>query len=85
MDLNLSWPAVSHSCSLTRAPPRSVTSREKKSTPTVGSLTSANFPSEKYLGSNKVIEVSRGEILLCLHLNRELFPTVLSPIRMSRN
>ena len=54
MDLNLSWPAVSHSCSLTRAPPRSVTSREKKSTPTVGSLTSANFPSEKYLGRHYI-------------------------------
>ena len=81
MDLNLSCPAVSHSWSFTLAPPLRFTRREKKSTPTVGSLTSANFPSEKYLAR----KVSRGEILLSPHLNRELFPTVLSPIRMSRN
>ena len=38
-DLKRSWPAVSHICNFSRVPSSSVTNREKKSTPTVGSYT----------------------------------------------
>ena len=66
MLLNLSCPAVSHNCNLIGVPSATLSTRAKKSTPTVGSETSKNEPSVKHL-SRELLPTPESPIRMTLN------------------
>ena len=66
MLLNLSCPAVSHNCNLMGVPSATLSTRAKKSTPTVGSDTSKNEPSVKHL-SRELLPTPESPIRMTLN------------------
>ena len=66
MLLNLSCPAVSHNCNLIGVPSATLSTRAKKSTPTVGSDTSKNEPSVKHL-SRELLPTPESPIRMTLN------------------
>ena len=67
MLLNLSCPAVSHNCNFIGVPSATLSTRAKKSTPTVGSETSKNEPSVKHL-SRELFPTPESPIRMTLRL-----------------
>ena len=67
MLLNLSCPAVSHNCNLIGVPSATLSTRAKKSTPTVGSDTSKNEPSVKHL-SRELLPTPESPIRMTLRV-----------------